>query len=54
MGLNGLPDFEVLVNQHGTQALVTFPVIEANARFETMRQYGAMWTVLDGPGQWDG
>jgi len=51
--LNGLPDFKVLVNDGGRQAIVTFPLWEANGTFELLRQRGAAWTVLDGPNQWN-
>lgn len=46
-------DFDVLVNKDGHQVIVTFPLVEANVHFETMRANGAAWTVLDGPGQWN-
>lgn len=54
MGLNGIPDFMVLVRHPaGERAFVTFPLVEANVRFEFLRANGALWTVVDGPGQWE-
>lgn len=53
MSLNGIPDFTVLVRRtDGGRAFVSFPLVEANIHFETMRANGAIWTVVDGPCQW--